>query len=190
MSDPTHQTVRLSRGKHSSPRRGACVMELASMLAGEPFSDRPECVSPVIGAFLRVYNDSIDDCRRQDLYAYAAEAVGSRACSGVEQARVDRLNEWTEQRGRVSRTGRLVPPWLRAIVFYPASGELAGTVAAQSIRRHTDETHAAALGLLDELLRMSNGVDQPPTAAQAAALVWPGPSSATSASTRKGGHGP
>ena len=53
MSDPTHQTVRLSRGKHASPRSGACVMELASMLAGEPFSDRPDCACPVIGAFLR-----------------------------------------------------------------------------------------------------------------------------------------
>jgi hypothetical protein len=190
MSDPTHQTVRLSRGKHTSPRSGACVMELTSMLAGEPFSDRPECVCPVIGAFLRAYNDSIDNRRRQDLYAYAAEAVVSRACSGVEQAQVDRLNEWTEQRRRLSRTRRLVPQWLHAVVFYPASGELAGTLAARSIRRHTDETHAAALGLLDELLRMPNGGDQPPTAAQVAALVCSGPSSATSASTREGGHGP
>jgi hypothetical protein len=159
VSDPTHQTVRLSRGKHTSPRRGACVMELASLLAGEPFSDRPDCVCPVIAAFLRAYNDSIDDHRRQDLYAYAAEVVGSRACSGVEQARVERLNEWAEQRRRSSRTRRLLPPWLRAIAFCPASGELAGTVAAHSIRRHTDETHAAALGLLDELLRIPSGVD-------------------------------
>ena len=34
---PSHQTVRLARGKHSSPRDGVCVMELASMLAGEQF---------------------------------------------------------------------------------------------------------------------------------------------------------
>ena len=32
-NDPevAHQTVRLSRGKHASPRHGACVMELASL---------------------------------------------------------------------------------------------------------------------------------------------------------------
>jgi len=41
MGPVTHQTIRLSRGKHSSPEEGACVMELASMLAGEPFSDHP-----------------------------------------------------------------------------------------------------------------------------------------------------
>ena len=160
MSDPTHQTVRLSRGKHTSPRSGACVMELASMLAGEPFGDRPDCVCPIIGAFLRAYNDSIDDHRRQDLYAYAAEVVGSRACSGVEQARVDRLNEWTEQRRCAGRTRRLLPQWLHAIAFYPASGGLAGSVAARSIRRHTDETHAAVFALLDELLAIGSGLDR------------------------------
>ena len=56
----SHQTVRLRRGKHASPEKGVCVMELASMLAGEPFSDRPQAVCPVIGAYLRSYNDVVD----------------------------------------------------------------------------------------------------------------------------------
>ena len=64
MSDVSHQVVRLGRGKHSSPDQGACVMELASMLAGERFGDRPRAVCPVIGAFLRTYNDALDDDRR------------------------------------------------------------------------------------------------------------------------------
>ena len=34
-----HQTIKLSRGWHDSPDEGACVMELASMPAGEEFSD-------------------------------------------------------------------------------------------------------------------------------------------------------
>src|SRR4051812_3696389 len=66
-TEPTHQTVRLSRGKHSSPAQGVCVMELASMLAGESFNDRPACVDPVIGGLLRAYNDNVDGERRQDL---------------------------------------------------------------------------------------------------------------------------
>ncbi len=56
-STVSHQTVQLARGHHDSPQTGACVMELASMLAGEPFSDRPRSTSPVISAFLRTYND-------------------------------------------------------------------------------------------------------------------------------------
>jgi hypothetical protein len=47
---PTHQTVRLARGEHATPERGVCVMGLASMLAGEPFTDHPEAVCPAIAA--------------------------------------------------------------------------------------------------------------------------------------------
>jgi hypothetical protein len=31
----------LSRGSHGHPTLGSCVMEYVSVLAGEPFSDRP-----------------------------------------------------------------------------------------------------------------------------------------------------
>ena len=48
------------------------------MLAGEHFSDEPDCVCPVIAEFLRTYNDQVDNERRQDLFAYAALVVGSR----------------------------------------------------------------------------------------------------------------
>src|SRR5919206_868473 len=87
MPGPTHQTVRLSAGRHRSPHAGACVMELASMLAAEPFSDRPESSSPVIGAFLRTYNDGIDDERRQDLYPLASLIVGTAQGRSLERER-------------------------------------------------------------------------------------------------------
>jgi hypothetical protein len=57
-------TITLSKGKHDSREDGACAMELTSMLAGEPFSDHPRSVCPVIGSFLRAYNDRIDDGRQ------------------------------------------------------------------------------------------------------------------------------
>lgn len=78
MPSPTFQTIRLTRGRHQSPAEGACVMELASMLADEPFSDHPRSVCPVIAMILRAYNDGVDDDLRQDLYGYAAAAVGTR----------------------------------------------------------------------------------------------------------------
>src|SRR3954471_6467863 len=86
----SHQTVTLARGKQASPAGGACVMELASMLAGEPFTDRPASVCPVIAAFLRSYNDAVDDRRRQDLYRYAAAGVGTRAPAAVMRRRAQR----------------------------------------------------------------------------------------------------
>src|SRR3954447_23607951 len=83
------KTVRLSRGSHLSPDEGACVMELASMIAGEPFSDRPRSVCRVIGALLRGYNDLTPDSRRQDLYRCASDVIGSRASTDVEALRVE-----------------------------------------------------------------------------------------------------
>ncbi len=94
MSAVSHQTIKLGKGKHGSPEEGACVMELASMLAGERFTDHPRSVCPAIGSFLRAYNDSIDDRRRQDLYAYAASVVGSHGPVALERARAERLSEW------------------------------------------------------------------------------------------------
>src|SRR6266545_4298303 len=38
----------LSPGKHRSPRTGACFMELASLLAGERWSDHPACTHPLL----------------------------------------------------------------------------------------------------------------------------------------------
>src|SRR6202007_3229052 len=92
-----YQTIKLSRGRHSSPEHGACVMELASMLAGEGFSDHPRSVSRAIASFLRGYNDLIDDRRREDLYRYAAQAVGTAGSDVVEETRSDRLVAWADR---------------------------------------------------------------------------------------------
>ena len=152
MSRATHQTVRLSRGKHTSPSDGACVMELASMLAGDPFSDHPRSVCPVIGSLLRAYNDSIDDSRRQDLYAYAAKVVGSAAGDEVQLARARRLRQWSGSR-RPRHWTFAVGGALRVVLRdHRESIELAGPRALRAIRRRTDDDHAAVLRLVDDLL--------------------------------------
>lgn len=156
MSPASHQTIKLSKGKHSSPETGACVMELASMLAGESFSDHPGSVCPAIAGFLRSYNDSVDDRRRQDLYPYAAKAVGSRSTAAVERERARRLLQWTSQRQRARGWSRFMFPSRLgpAVLQSQFDAETAGAHAAKSIRKHTDASHAAALALVDELLAM------------------------------------
>jgi hypothetical protein len=69
--------LRLAPGGHDSPRDGVCVVELASVLAGERFSDRPDCVDRVIGGYLRSLNDRASHAERQRLLPYAERAVGS-----------------------------------------------------------------------------------------------------------------
>jgi hypothetical protein len=153
MTRVTHQTVRLTTGKHTSPRDGACVMELASMLAGEPFSDHPRSVCPVIGSLLRAYNDSVDSRRRQDLYACAAKVVGSAAGDDVQRARVQHLREWAQLQ-RPRRWTLWLGSGLRALLAQRAeSVELSGSRALAAVPR-TAKTHAAVLALVDELLEI------------------------------------
>ncbi len=156
MSPVSYQTIRLSKGKHTDPEDGACVMELASMLADEPFTDHPASVCPVIASFLRSYNDSIDADRRQGLYEYASKVVGSRADARTRQSRAARLAEWAEEMQRSRRTWFLLRSPFRAIGrLHRPPIEAIGTYAVHSIRRHTDQSHAAALALIDELLDMA-----------------------------------
>jgi hypothetical protein len=153
MSPVTYQTIKLGKGKHSSPDDGACVMELASMLAGESFTDHPASVCPVIGSFLRAYNDSIDDERRQDLYGYASKVVGSRGSAAVQRTRAEHLSAWAQQFKRTGWTRWLLPERLRALAKHRhPSLESVGTHAVHSISRHNDRTHVAAMRVIDELL--------------------------------------
>jgi hypothetical protein len=154
----SHQTVRLSQGKHRDPDHGACVMELASMLAGEPFSDRPRCVDPVIAGFLRTYNDGIDDRRRQDLYPLAAEVVGTRTVSSVQAERARLCLQWAQGHYGAGRRGvrKLLPkrPLLPdGRLGDDAAGTLAGRVAVkQACKRRAEGSHESAVAFVRELV--------------------------------------
>jgi hypothetical protein len=90
----TVERVRLDAGRHDSPGEGACVVELASLVARERFSDRPECVCPVIAAFLRGWNDRSAYADRQRLRPYAQRIVGTRASRNVTRWRRDLCLGW------------------------------------------------------------------------------------------------
>jgi hypothetical protein len=174
MSPVTHQTIKLSKGKHNSPEEGACVMELASMLAGEPFSDHPASVCPVIGSFLRAYNDSIDDDRRQDLYAYAARVVGSRASADAQRARADCLAGWAADLRRHRWRRSFLPSRMRNLGLHrqPPVHAL-GTYAVHAISKHDHQTHAAALALIDQLLAIGSSEQRPAARAEVSSPEQP-----------------
>jgi hypothetical protein len=67
----------LSRGKHRSPRQGACFMEMASLLANEPWSDRPRCTHPLLAQLARLVNDHTSDAGRADLVVMIPEVIGA-----------------------------------------------------------------------------------------------------------------
>jgi hypothetical protein len=149
MSAASHQTVRLSRGRHASRHAGACVMELASMLAHEPFSDRAPSISPTIGAFLRTYNDGVDDERRQVLYSVAAAIVGTASSRAVERERISRCLTFALTHG----TRRPSPRASLALATPEAAGSLAAIAALDG------GAHDEALALVDELVALGRGRD-------------------------------
>jgi len=161
MTVPSHQTVRLSRGRHASRHAGVCVMELASMLAHEPFSDRSRSISPTIGAFLRTYNDGLDDDRRQDLYPVAAAIVGSAARRSVEHERINRCLAFAREHG-----GRL--PGRRAALGL-ATPEAAGAWAAKMAL--ATGAHEESMELVDELVALGRRASRWPRAADPARVL-------------------
>ncbi len=66
----------LSRGKHRNPRKGACLMEFASYLAGERWSDHPDCTHPLLATLARLVNDYTTDVGRNRLAGLAPSVIG------------------------------------------------------------------------------------------------------------------
>jgi hypothetical protein len=120
-------------------------MELASMVAHEPFSDRSPTISPTIGAFLRTYNDGLSSERRQDLYAAAALVVGSARGRKIERRRIALCLDFALSHG----TGWTPSPRASLAMATP---EPAGTWAAMAALE--TGAHQDALALIDELVAL------------------------------------
>jgi hypothetical protein len=66
----------LGRGKHRNPKKGACFMELASFLAGERWSDHPQCTHPLLAMLARAVNDLTSDAARPQLAPLIPSVIG------------------------------------------------------------------------------------------------------------------
>jgi hypothetical protein len=145
---PSHQTIKLSAGRHRRAEHGACVMELASMLAEEPFSDHPQSASPVIATFLRSYNDHLDEERRQDLYRCAARVAGTRADADAERRRSKMCLAWARE---CCHTPELRVRILHRLLRYLHGPDVHAVYAARAAVL-TPGGHERALAFLDELI--------------------------------------
>jgi len=129
----------LLSGAHEPNSEGQmCVMEAVAYVAGEEWSDSPACASPVIAAFMRSWNDSLDQEGRQRLKPYIPKLVGTAASQEVEERRSFMAGDWQVR------------------VFTPAWLELAGV---------TEE--AAALRELPPLMDLTAVKDSMPALTEA-----------------------
>jgi hypothetical protein len=98
----------LGRGAHADPGSGGNVLELASVLAGEPWSTRPRTVHPALAAVAEVVNDLLADDRRPLITPLAPWLLGT----GTRDARVWPALARVCEEAAVSITGQdqPVPP--------------------------------------------------------------------------------
>ena len=61
------QNISLARGNNDPSGMEMCALEAAAYIAGEPWSDHPACVCPVIAAFVRTWNDDLPANERDRL---------------------------------------------------------------------------------------------------------------------------
>lgn len=93
--DVDWDTIHLGRGRHNDREHGTCLLEAVAWIAGEDHSDHPECVSPVLAAFGRTWNDNLDDDDRQRLLKpIGPRLVGTRASAEVEDRRAWLALDW------------------------------------------------------------------------------------------------
>jgi len=109
----------LTRGSHNSLMEGACLLEAVSYLAGEPWSDAPVCVSPVLAAYGRALNDDLADDLRQELKPFILLLPGT-ASDDQDEARGLLVLDWFI---RV-----YTPAWLRFVPELVADADTLATL--------------------------------------------------------------
>ena len=90
---PDPATIRLKSGAHRRREDGVCLLEAAAWIAGEPHSDKPGCVCPILAAFGRRLNDVVPDDLRQELVPLLPKMIGT-AGDGNAQARGLMAADW------------------------------------------------------------------------------------------------
>ena len=85
--------LHLESGPHA-PDSTFCVMEAVAFVAGEPWSDSPECASPVLSRLFQGFNDGMGDDDRQLLKPYIRRLLDTRASLEVEVTRAYAAADW------------------------------------------------------------------------------------------------
>jgi hypothetical protein len=119
-------TISLAHGKHTKRADGMCLLEAASWIAGERFSDHPDCVDPVIAAFGRSWNDQLaQEDRDRLLKPILPKLIGTRSTPAVQDVRAFMAADWAV---RV-----FTPAWLRLAGLVGNAADLEALPALDSV---------------------------------------------------------
>jgi hypothetical protein len=124
-------TLTLARGAHGTREDGVCLLEAVAWFAGQDHTDRPPCVSYVLAAFGRSFNDVLPDGKRQELVPLVPLLPGT-AGDGQDQIRGYLALDW------------LIRAWTPA--WLDLAGLAAEAQALRDLRRIADLAAAQAAG--------------------------------------------
>ena len=134
MSTLNLTTLTLAVGSHNPDSSEMCLLEAASYQAGEPWSDRPQCVSPVLAAYGRNLNDVLPENTRQRLVPFIPRLLNT-AGDGLDEQRSYLALDW------MVRTS--LPAWMRLVPALTAQADL--LAASPEV---VDRTTAAMISML------------------------------------------
>jgi hypothetical protein len=147
-------SMQLGRGRHASPGDRGCLMELASLLAGETWSDHPASVHPGLAAVARVVNDTVGEQDRARLEQLVPAMIGTATDDTESYARLvltcsaaaldeERVRSHAEIRAEVESAQRMAQRALSATTGGFIARLLASSPMAQRWYRHTAVRQAA-----------------------------------------------
>ncbi|MFN0092876.1 MAG: hypothetical protein ACKVWR_21790 [Acidimicrobiales bacterium] len=88
--------IHLHAGSHDpNQEQKWCAMEAVAYMAGEEWTDHPRCACPVIAAFIRKWNDDLEDRDRDRLLVpLLTRLIGSRSIREVQTRRAWMASDW------------------------------------------------------------------------------------------------
>ncbi len=181
----------LAHGEHDEASGIMCAMEAAAYIAGEPWSDHPACVSPVIATFCRSWNDALPDTDRTRLLVpVLADVIGTRTTDADEETRAWMATDWlvrvqtpawlrlaglTEHAQALESCARIVDPITARSAHRPISAAgaaswaaaraAAGNAAGDALAPTVATLQFSAVGLLREMCAVGRAASPTTTGA-------------------------
>lgn len=143
----------LTAGAHEGPERGGCFTEIASLLAGEPWSDRPRTIDPTLAVIARLVNDAVSAPARAQLAGLIPAALDTNTSEARLPIALARVTADVARAYGAVAPALMVPPPASGAVDPPdrTGGWRARARRRQRLRRGRRQARTVVVAAVAEL---------------------------------------